>query len=280
MQATSASQATDPAHVGATGPATPWYEGFKDEAVRTSPVIQKFSDPEALAGAYVNLEKRFGIDPNRRVDLPADPKDEAGWQAVWAKLGRPDKPDGYGFQLGEGATDADKQLVTDYAATAHKLGLNADQARGAMQFLIDQQAKSADASKMAFEARAREGRAELHKEWGQAYETRVKDIAGAVRQYGDEALAKELDETGIGNYPNLAKMISRMMERMAEPGSLPGRSGEAAPINRGPLTPAQAQARLRELETNPALRDRNHPQHKALVEERLEVSRQAFGVAA
>jgi hypothetical protein len=257
-------------------PAPAFYEAFKSEAIRTSPSIQRFADPEALSEAYLHLERRFGIDPNRRLDLPADPKDAAAMDAVWNRLGRPEKPDGYKFELTADATDTDKALVSSYAETAHKLGLTAEQARGAMAFLVEQQGKAAEANAAAFAAAAEAGRAALKGEWGQAYDTRVKEIGAVVAKYGDEALIKELDANGLGNYPNLAKMLSRMVERMQEPGVAGGNSGDAAAADRA-LTPSQAKAAVRALDTNPALRDRDHPQHRAVVEERRKLLAMAEG---
>ena len=58
---------------------------------------------------------------------------------------------------------------------------------------------------------------------------------------------------------------------MAEPGVVGGQGGDADGALR-PLTPAQAQAAVAKLEADPlkgaALRDRNHAQHKAVLEER------------
>jgi hypothetical protein len=75
------------------GGSAAYYESFTNEGLRTNPSVQNFKTVEELAHGYVSLEKRFGIDPARRLDLPADPERQrrhAG--GVFEKLGLPEKP--------------------------------------------------------------------------------------------------------------------------------------------------------------------------------------------
>jgi hypothetical protein len=251
---------------GENAPA-PFYEAFKSEALRTSPSVQLFKDVEALAEGYVSLEKRFGVDPNRRLELPADPKDVEGMRKVFARLGAPEKADGYGFSLAKEANDADKAMLAAFTTRAHELMMPTTMAKGVMDFWLEQVAAGQESENRANAQRVAEGQAALRAEWGAAYPQRLREIGTMVAKYGDEALVKELDETKIGNYPNLAKLLGKLVERMAEPGSI-GDRNESVGDRGGLLTPSQATAQAKALETHPALRDKNHPQHKAIVAER------------
>lgn len=65
--------------------------------------------------------------------IPKDDTDEAGWNAVYGKLGRPDKPDGYKVpdQI------KDDPLVTEFSTHAHKLGLTARQYEETMKWVVE-----------------------------------------------------------------------------------------------------------------------------------------------
>ena len=263
---------------GAGAADKPFYEAFATEDLKTNPSVQKYKTAEELAGAYVNLEKRFGIDPARRIDLPADPNDKDGMRAVYTKLGLPDKPEGYGMALDDKATDADKALLGSFTAKAHELGLPANMAKGVMGFWMEQVAAANKATEEAWAARTTEGKAALQQEFGAAYDARTKEIGDLVGKYGDPELAKMLSGDGLAAYPNVAKMLGKLVDRMAEPGSAGGEGGDAARSG-GAMTPAQAKAAARALESDPvkgaALQDRNHPQHKAVVDERLRLLQMA-----
>jgi hypothetical protein len=264
-----AAGASGGAPAGANGAAAPFYEAFTKEAIRTSPSVQLFKDVEALAEGYVNLEKRFGIEPNRRLDLPADPNDTAAMRAIWGKLGLPEKADGYKLTLAPEATEADKAMLASFTGRAHELGLPTAMAKGVMDFWVEQVAAAQTASHDASVAALHAGEEALKKEWGQAYEPRLREIGALVVKYGDPALAAELTADKIGNHPELAKFLGKIIERMAEPGVMGGDGGAPPPGFDGKvLSPAQASAAAQAIEANPGLRDKNHPQHKALVAER------------
>jgi hypothetical protein len=254
------------------GVAQPFYEAFTDANLKTSPVVQRYKTVEELAAGYVSLEKRFGIDPNRRIDLPADPADAKAMREVFEKLGAPKDAEGYGFKLDDKATDADKALVGGYTKVAHELGLSVNQAKGLMEFMDGQVKADAAANTEAMTQRGVEGKAALETEFGKAFEPRLREIRALVTKEGEPELAKALEGDNAYQYPNLVKLLGKVLDRMAEPGSAGGQSGDAAGDDRA-LTPSQALGAVRALEADPikgkALLDKTHPQHKAVVEERV-----------
>lgn len=261
----------------------PWYEMLASEPLRANPSLQLFKNHDELANAYVSLEKRFGIDPARRIDLPADPADAKAMREVWAKLGLPEKADGYGFKLDDKASDADKAMLGKFTEAAHAAGMPKAMAEASMKFWMEQTAAADQARADAFTAQAAEGKAALQKEWGGAYDQKAKEIGQALVKYGDADLVAELDGDKLGNYPNLARMIGKMLDRMAEPNAAGGEGGDADRGARA-LTPNQAKAAVSVLESDPvkgkALRDAAHPMHKAVVAERLALLAQTEAKAA
>ncbi|MGH6955297.1 MAG: hypothetical protein ACREEW_01375 [Caulobacteraceae bacterium] len=253
---------------GAGEAAKAWYEGLASEGLRTSPSLQNFKTVDDLASGYVNLEKRFGIDPARRLDLPADPKDAAAMRAVFTKLGLPEKPEGYGFSLAEGASDADKAFLGRATAALHEIGLPSAQAEGVFQYWMKESAAANEAAQLQAQQARDAGMAALKKEWGGDFDRRAREIGAMMNRYGAPDLAKELDSgEKLGNHPQLALFLGHVLDAVAEDGAAGGESGDAAGSDRR-LTPSQAIAEAKRIEAHPGFRDKNHPQHKALVEER------------
>ena len=254
------------------GAEKPFYETFAKEAVRTSPAVQRYKTVEDLAEGYVSLEKRFGIEPERRLDLPNSPDDKEGWAAVWKKLGAPDKAEGYAFELAKDASDADKALVSDFQKTAHDMGMPKAMAEGAMKWWDGQVKAAVDAQAAAFESARATGEAALRKEWGEAFDQRGREIGKLLADYATPTLKAELDGK-LGNHPELSMFFGKLIDRMAEGGATP-RSGEAAG-DVGKLTPAQAAGEARKMEAHPAFRDKSHAEHNAIVAKRSEYLAQA-----
>lgn len=255
----------------------PWYSSIADETLRTNPTIQRYQSPEALAAAHVNLEKRFGIDPARRIDLPADPDDAEGMGAVWAKLGRPEAADKYSFKLNDKATEEDKAFAGKFGELAFKLGMPDGMAAGLVSFFEGETAAAAEAQMAAMNAAAEAGTAKLKEAWGQAYEPRLKEIGNLLTKYGDPDLEKALDAGGMGRNPNLALFLGKMLDRMAEPQDLIIGDSQSPRA----MTPDQAKAEARAIEGDPikgkALQDGKHPQHAAVTAERSRLLRIAAG---
>jgi len=252
------------------GAAAAYYEAFTSADLKTHPSIHRYKTVEDLAQGYVNLEKRYGVDPSRRLDLPVNAEDKDGWRAVWTKLGAPEKEDGYGLQLADGATDADKAMLADFTKAAFEAGVPKGHAEAMMKFWMGKVEAAQAAQAQAFEDHRKAGEAELRQEWGQAYDQRTREIGRLIEQYADDGLKAELNTDKLGNYPNLARMLGKMLDRMAEPGAAGGQSGDADTGARA-LTPSQAMAEARKLEGHPALRDRTHPEHAATVKRRNEL---------
>ena len=248
-----------------------FYEAFTNADLRTHPsIVGKYKSAEELAHGYVSLEKRFGVDPARRLDLPADPADKDAMRAVFQRLGTPEKPDGYGLKLADGATEADKAFLDRALPALHGANLTNDQAKAVFEYWQGEVKSAGEAAAAADAARMSEGKGALQKAWGADYERRGKEIGAMLTRHGSPGLAAELDSFDkLGNHPELALFLGDVLDAIAEPGE--GGGGDAA---RGDalLTPAQAMAEVRRLEGDPlqgaALRDAGHPMHKAVVAER------------
>lgn len=261
---------TEPAAGG--GAAAKWYETLTDKELAADTGLQRYENVEALAKGYKNLEKRFGIPENRRIDLPEDLTKAEDMRPVWTRLGAPEKVEGYieaGLKMPDGATDGDKGLLKDFIENvAHKNGMPANFAKAAFDWWAQRGADAVKAGETAATERRTAGEAELKTAFGQAYDTRHAEIVqllGEIDPKGEVGLTKE----NLVSFPKLAVALSKIVDMRREPGG-EARTGDAG---RGDtMTPAQAKAAVKTLEGDPikgkALNDRDHAMHKDVVKER------------
>ena len=275
----SAGGVIDPAAGGGAAPAAPaaggaaqaYFETFADEQIRTNPSVQRYKTPEDLAKAYISLEARMGIEPERRLDLPKDPADAAAMREVWAKLGLPDKPDGYGITLDgvEGATDADKSMLAKFTAFAHEKGMPAGFAKAAFEFWTGESAQAKTAFDQQLAERKTQGEAALKTEFGGAFDTRMREI-GNLLKTADPKGESGLTAENLAMYPGVTKLLAGLVNRMAEPGNPGGNNSD--PAGARAMTPSEAGAAYRTFQADEAktkaLHDRNNPGHAAALKER------------
>jgi hypothetical protein len=258
---------------GAPAGAAPaaFYEGFGDKGLAANRSVTKFNSAEELAQGYVNLEARFGVPAERRVDLPEDMTNAEQMRGVWTKLGLPEKADGYGFKLGPEATAADTAMLGRYIEQAHKVGLPTAQAREMLDWWVGMNAEAQAAQAQQLTDRRAAGEAELKAAFGNAYEARMREATNLLARYDPQGKTG-LKADQLTTFPAWTQMLIRMAERMAEPegGQLPGGFGEGG--GERPLTPAQAQAQLAAFNLDgakqQALFNDKHPSHAAVLAER------------
>lgn len=278
-------QTSDPAAQTTTTQTTPsapanpnaaFYETFTDEGLKTDPSVQKYKSVEDLARGYVNAVKRLGHDPNSLITLPKGPDDVEGYKSVFKALGAPENVDGYQIKM-EGAAPEDVAAAKEFAAEMFAKGPYpaAFVAAATDWFTNKVAAQNEDLLKEA-EANRLAGEATLKQQWGQAYEHRKAEIGKLLNDIGGPDLAKELDGSTFGDSPKLAIFLGKILDKMAEPGP---RNEQTLNLPGGaPMTPAQHQARAREMQAHPAFLNASHPQHKDVVQARNDALRAAQGL--
>jgi hypothetical protein len=261
-------QTSTPSANGGAAPEPAFWEGFTDKSLAQSNSVTRWKSVEEMAKGYVNLEQRFGVPPERRIDLPEDMTKPEAMREVFTKLGLPEKPEGYGFKLPEGASEQDNAMLGKYVEAAHKAGVPTSQAKQMLDWWVEQNAAAQTAAAEALTARKTEGETQLKTAFGGAYEARMREAKNLLGRYDPEGKTG-LTADNLTTFPAWTQMLIRMSDRMQEPGGLP--NGEL-PDGERPLTPAQAQAQLNTFNLDQAkqlaLFDPKHPSHKAVVEER------------
>ena len=260
---------------GGGGSADAGFLASLPESLRGEVSLSKFGSLEALAQGYVDVEKlvgRTGLRP------PADDAPAGEWDQFYQQLPERMRPpeSAEGYELGDDfkaklpeGVPFDESRQQSFFAKAHELKLTQAQMRALAEWdagfvgeaLAALNQKSADETA----ERAAANDAELRRAWpGSKYDQELAKAQGVV-QLGGEALAKELEETGLGNSPHLAQLLAKLHDAVAEDGTLPEGLAQT-----GITTPAQARAEIEKLKKDEgfmsAMTTSNHPEHTASVQ--------------
>lgn len=247
-----------------------WIGGL-DPALRQEVEAAGWKTPADVLADHVKLRTTLGADK-----LPLPPKGADGsrdfgkWDG-WAELGRPEKADAYTFPAPEGYqfTDVDTAFHAAMRPALHEAGLSQRQ----VDLIGNAYTAHAQALLQQAEQDAVQGRAELQREWGAAFDQRLDLARRATRAvFGDQLGPEEIrlaDGRKLLDDPTLARAMAKIGTLMQEDGALPAGTGGGGTI----LTPDAADAEIKrirgEAASNPKhpYNDRDNPEHTAIVAE-------------
>ena len=160
-----------------------WYDGFDlpDEYVGT---IQNksWNSPADAIKSYIELERFKGADEKSLVKIPKG-DDEDGWKSVFNKLGRPEDPDGYVFNVDKDAGISEDE-VKWFKKSLHDMGVRGDKATRFFDDLVGRVTEMSKTESEAAEQAQSEEIGELKKRWGQKFDERVELANRALRDAG------------------------------------------------------------------------------------------------
>ena len=220
--------------------------------LRNEPSLQTFTSVDNLAKSYVNAVKKIGGNPDHLVQIPQEGESKDNF---YNQIGRPQTPEGYEF-----GTEPDDERLNFYRDAVHKFGLTQDQAANMLQLYAaveNEQTKANDKANADF---AVEGQIELKREWGTHYDSKIDMAQRAFAQFATPEFSKIMDETGIGNHPELLKAFSKVGEAMGDDKLVVG-TGRAVG-----MSPQQAKEEIeslyRDKEFSKSYLDKTDPGHQ------------------
>jgi len=179
------------------------------EDLANEPSLRNFDDVSKLAKSYVHLVKMRGVPEDQLIKLPSD----GNYSEVYNKLGRPEDPSGYEI-------DISNDLNKDYAENAHKLGLSKDQARKIYSWMSDKYNQLQQEDRSQYEESVRMGLDSLKREWGQEFNAQTQIAKQAFLQLADAEMVKTMEESGLGNSPQMIKLFNKVGQILKEDGML------------------------------------------------------------
>lgn len=217
-----------------TGPA--WKAQLKDD-LKGNAFFDQF-------GSVTDVGK-FALDADGKlknaVVLPGEGSKDEDWSPVFAKLGKPEKPEGY--QIGKPEewpteTPYDEKGEAWFRAMAHKNHLTAKQAQAMYAEYMNLYVGVAKQQKIDQETAKNTALETLKKEWGgeEGWKANLTLADRALTQFGSPEFKKHLDDTGLGNHPEMVKMFVAIGKAMAEDTFVKGKGGGGNTEQTGVLT--------------------------------------------
>lgn len=165
------------------GDAKPWYDGH-NLAPEDVGYIQnkKWNSPADVLTSYKNLEKFHGVPADQLLKLPKDEKDQAAWDALYTRLGRPEKPEGYEFKAPEGVK-LDDARMSWVNGVAHKIGLSKAQHAALVNETLTYEGRLISEAQKAVETQQAAELEAVKKEWGAGFEERSELGRRAARAF-------------------------------------------------------------------------------------------------
>ena len=206
-------------------PASDWRTSIPEE-YRAEPSLAQIKDIGGLVKSYVHAQKMVGTD---KIPMPNEAWNQAQWDEHYARIGRPEAPDQYSKLAPEklAASGLDPKVVEGLYDTFHKAGLTNKQATTLAEQYVQGIVDSNGAKMANMEAEAKTAMDNLTAQFGEQVNQKLDIAQTVVRQFGGEGVANTLNETGLGNNPDLINMFIKMGEAMMEDradGSGPGLS--------------------------------------------------------
>ena len=237
-----------------------WKETISEE-FRKDPNIAKFTEIDALAKSYINATRMIGSD---KVIVPNQNSNEDHWNEVYDKLGRPQSPDKYKFEIKSDVVPFEETSIKQFAENAHQLGLNNKQAQGILEFYKNNVEQIAQQSQIDIETSQAQSQQQLRQEWGRAYDeklTKAKSIAQA--NFSKELLNTQLkDGTVLGDNPEIIKGFANIANLLSEDKII---STESESVNQGRDIQTEI-SKIMDDKSGPYW-NKSHPDHSKMVQQ-------------
>jgi hypothetical protein len=200
-----------------------WRETIPED-IRSDASLKDIKDITSLAKGYVNSQKLIGS----KLSIPGE-GDEAAWNTLYDKLGRPVTPDKYEVkrpEIPEGLA-YNEDLEKQFLPVAHKIGLNGKQANALIAWQTEMVKQEAEQYKQGMKT-AEEA---LKKEWGNDYANKVSIAQRIIKDYAGQEVVDFLEKTKLGNNPAFIKFIHEIGSTLVEDGAAPKGGGNGNGIS-------------------------------------------------
>lgn len=152
----------------------------------------KTANLDTVLKNYGHAQERLG----RSVTVPDNPSDAEGWSKVYGKLGRPETPDGYKYELPQvEGINWDNQKVKEFHKAAHEMGLTNTQVEHFAKWVANDVKATLDDHVEKGMRKAAETEAFLKREYGPNYEMNIGIAKRASNMFFGNEATEELFAT-------------------------------------------------------------------------------------
>lgn len=159
------------------------------------------------------------------VKVPGEDATEEDWNAFYAQLGRPETPDGYELKIPDGAenifAEGDDKAAAEFL---HKAGLTPQQAQAVINGYAEWAGEKMSAMSESVQASREQAEKTLKDEWGEKFDT---NLQAAARGADAAGVTDYLEQSGLGNDPQIIKLAELAGRALSEDGSPEGGRAKA-----------------------------------------------------
>jgi len=239
---------------------------FKDlipEDFREEKSLSNFNNMEDFVKSYLHAQKLVGSD---KIPIPNKHATDEDWNEVFKRLGAPENPEDYKYNLKD--QELDNQQVSEFNKAAHKLGLLPKQAEGLIKFYNEMNANMATSQEDAAAQAQLTTETELKKEFGPQFNKRLDQAKKlAVNSLGSEFLENTIlrDGSRLGDNIKVIKAFSELAEKLSEDEIIKGDGSDY-------MTAKDIEKEINELtQEGSAYWNKTHPNHQKAVQEVLKL---------
>ena len=233
-------------------------EGFKEEKA-----LDNFNNMEDFVKSYLHAQKLVGAD---KIPVPNKHATDEDWNEVFKRLGAPETPEDYQYNLKD--VEMDQNQVQEFNKTAHQLGLLPKQAEGLIKFYNEMNGNIAVSEEEAAAQAQLVTETELKKEFGPQFAKRLDQAKKlAVNSLGSEFLENTFlkDGSRIGDNIKVIKAFSELADKLSEDEIIKGDGSEY-------MTAKDIEREINELtQEGSAYWSKTHPNHQKAVQEVLKL---------
>jgi hypothetical protein len=238
-----------------------WSNGFEvEQELLSDPSLKAIQDIPSLIKSYVHAQRKMGAD---KTVLPSKDSSNEEWLSLYHKLGLPTEFDNYGVQAPEEAVTSE-DFVNDFSKLAYDNNLLPQQANAMLAFVNEQAKAQADRMQHESQTRLDESIAKIKEEWGDSFDENVHKAKLIVKEFGGEEFSNYLNETGLGNDPQLIKAFAKMGRAYFKEDNFQGKEKPAYA-----MAPAEASEKINNImgDFDGPYYNAAHPDHSRIVNE-------------
>ena len=233
-------------------------EGFKEEKA-----LDNFNNMEDFVKSYLHAQKLVGAD---KIPVPNKHSTEEDWHEVFKRLGAPETPEDYKYNLKD--VELDQNQVQEFNKEAHKLGLLPRQAESLIKFYNEMNSNNAASQEEAAAQAQLQTETELRKEYGPQFSKRLDQAKKlAVNSLGSDFLENTYlkDGSRLGDNIKVIKAFSDLADILSEDEIIKGDGSEY-------MTAKDIEKEINELtQEGSAYWIKTHPNHNKAVQEVLKL---------
>ena len=241
-------------------------ENFKDlipEDYKSEKSLENINSIDDLVKGYLHAQKLVGTN---KIPVPNKHSTDEDWNEVFKRLGAPDSPEDYKYNLKD--QELDSEQVSEFNKAAHKLGLLPKQAEGLIKFYNEMNGNIATSQEEQAAQSQLNTETELKKEFGPQFNKRLDQAKRlAVGTLGQEFLENTYlkDGSRLGDNIKVIKAFSNLADKLSEDPIIQGEGSDY-------MTAKDIEKEINDLtqEGSPYW-SKTHPNHKKNVEEVLKL---------